>query len=242
MYVYIYIYIYKVELDYQIQFDVIPITPFFGRVPTSCQEIQSAYSNFCWQGNIYKGHSINKGIFFFEKSKMKFFWINFPFFGIGLEQNYFNLAKYLFWGYSKWWQIRMLLAWKNCLSSNFWWQTMWNLQKSVWFIWRSSFNLNIFTNGLNMGLLLLTLLKRQFMKHTDSLVKKKFWAQQSVKKLMLTVFCVMNGPITIDFLLKKSATVKSDFHCQLLMQKSPSWLNGPGVCVCVYIYIYIYNR
>ena len=43
----------------------------------------------------------------------------------------------------------------------------------------------MFTNGLNMSLL-----KRCSMelKHTDSLVKKKFWAQQSVKKIILTVF------------------------------------------------------
>ena len=37
-------------------------------------------------------------------------------------------------------------------------------------------------------------------KHTDSPVKKKFRVQCSVRKIMLTVFSYMKGPITIDFL------------------------------------------
>ena len=45
-------------------------------------------------------------------------------------------------------------------------------------------------------------------KHRDSLVNKKFWVQQSLKKVMLTVFWDMKGPITVDF-LEKGATVNS---------------------------------
>ena len=37
-------------------------------------------------------------------------------------------------------------------------------------------------------------------KNTDSPVKKKFGAQLSLKKVILTVFWDMKGPITIDFL------------------------------------------
>ena len=43
-------------------------------------------------------------------------------------------------------------------------------------------------------------------KHTDSPEKKKFWAHQSVKLFMLTLFLDMNRLITTDF-LEKSATV-----------------------------------
>ena len=81
-------------------------------------------------------------------------------------------------------------------------------------------------------------------KHTDFPVKKKFWAQQSGKKMMLTVFWNMKEPITIDF-REKAATVNSTSYCQLLRQNSPYLLNDlhayacVGVCVCIYIYIYI---
>ena len=39
-------------------------------------------------------------------------------------------------------------------------------------------------------------------KHTDSLIKKKFWVQWSVKKVMLTVFWSIKEPI-IDFFEKR---------------------------------------
>ena len=54
--------------------------------------------------------------------------------------------------------------------------------------------------------------KKQSMewKHTDFLVKKKFQAQQSVKKIMLTVSWGMKGPITIGF-FEKGATVNSAY-------------------------------
>ena len=71
-------------------------------------------------------------------------------------------------------------------------------------------------------------------KHTDTLVKKKFWVQQSVKKVMLTVFLDMKGPIIIDF-LEKGAVVKSASYCQLLTQNSPYLFNGS----CKYFFFYI---
>lgn len=54
-------------------------------------------------------------------------------------------------------------------------------------------------------------------KHTASPVKKKFRAQRSVKKVMLTVFWDVKGPITISF-LEKGTTVNSENYCQLLQQ------------------------
>ena len=51
----------------------------------------------------------------------------------------------------------------------------------------------------------------------DFLKKIITCAQRSVKKVMLTVFWDMNGPITIHF-LEKGATVNSASYCQLLRQ------------------------
>ena len=60
----------------------------------------------------------------------------------------------------------------------------------------------MFTNGLNMGLPLQTRIKKTVKwKHPDSLIKKKFWVQWSVKKVMLTIFCDMKEPVIIDFLI-----------------------------------------
>ena len=49
-------------------------------------------------------------------------------------------------------------------------------------------------------------------KRTDIPVKKKLWAQQSVKKVMLTVLWDMKRLITIDF-LEKGATENSGSNC-----------------------------
>ena len=59
--------------------------------------------------------------------------------------------------------------------------------------------------------------KRQSMEWKHPLVKKKFNTKWSVKKVMLTVFLDMKGPITIDF-LEKGATVNSASYCQFLKQ------------------------
>ena len=73
-------------------------------------------------------------------------------------------------------------------------------------------------------------------KYTDSPVRKKFQAQWLVKKVMLTVFWNMKGPIHIDS-LEKDATVNSAFYNQLLRQNSSYLLN----VTVLYIYIYVYN-
>ena len=67
----------------------------------------------------------------------------------------------------------------------------------------------IFTNGLNTGFPQVWV-KTVKWKHNDSQVKKKFWAKQSVKKVMLTVFYDIKKPITVDF-LEKGTTVNKCF-------------------------------
>ena len=52
-------------------------------------------------------------------------------------------------------------------------------------------------------------------KHTDSWVKKTFWAQHSVKKVILKVFLSMKGPITIDFLEKRIIVNNASYYQQL---------------------------
>ena len=76
-----------------------------------------------------------------------------------------------------------------------------------------------------------TMSKRKSMEwtHIDFLVKKRFWMQLSVKKVMLTVFLDLKEPTTIDF-LEKAATVNNAFYCQLLGQNSPYLLND----LCIY--------
>ena len=61
--------------------------------------------------------------------------------------------------------------------------------------------------------------KRQSMewKHVGSPVKKKFKSQRSTRKVMLTVFWDMQGPITISF-LEKGSFVNSANYCELLKQ------------------------
>ena len=65
-------------------------------------------------------------------------------------------------------------------------------------------------------------------KHIDFMLKKKFWVQQSVKEVMLTVFLDRKGPITIDF-PEKGATVNSASYCQIFQQYSPYLLNDPQI-------------
>ena len=99
--------------------------------------------------------------------------------------------KYLFSVYSKWKQIKQIAPDLNRgLSSNFCWLRMSEPSE----IYRLSdvygeacFNLQIDKMWVYHYK---SLSKRQSMewKHMDSLVKKKFWAQQSLKKVILTVF------------------------------------------------------
>ena len=67
-------------------------------------------------------------------------------------------------------------------------QTMWYLQKNVQYVWRSMF---LSKKSLQMGKAWVCQyepeLKRRSIeqKHTDYTVKKKFWVQWSVKKVIL---------------------------------------------------------
>ena len=69
-------------------------------------------------------------------------------------------------------------------------------------------------------------------KHTYFLVKKKFMAQQLVKKVLLTVFYYMKRPITIDF-YEEGATV---LFLANSLDKIHHFLNDPCVYVCVSSY------
>ena len=60
--------------------------------------------------------------------------------------------------------------------------------------------------------------------NTDFLVKKRFWAQLWIKKIVRILFWDMKGPITIDF-QEKGASVNSTSYYQLLWQNSPYLLN-----------------
>ena len=62
-------------------------------------------------------------------------------------------------------------------------------------------------------------------KQINSPVKKKFLAQQSIKKVMLTVFLDMKGPITFNLFQKKGLVINSGSYCQLWKQNSPHLLN-----------------
>ena len=71
------------------------------------------------------------------------------------------------------------------------------------------FRPNMFLNGLNMSLQILTEVEK---KHPD-IIKKKFQAPHSVLKMMLIMFSDMKGSILIDF-LEKGATVRNAYYYQ----------------------------
>ena len=66
------------------------------------------------------------------------------------------------------------------------------------------------------------------LKHTNSPAKKKFRAQQSMKKVMQTVFLDMKGPIATDF-FEKGAVAHSASNSKLFKQNSPHLLNDPRI-------------
>ena len=143
--------------------------------------------------------------------------VNFSLFGIGLSQKLFSsLKKYLFGGYWKWRQINQIAH--RAFSSNLWWLRS---AKHVKFtvsceMYTENHVLikKMFTNGLNIGLPFRAWVKKWFMewKHTDFPVKKRLLAQQSVKKVMMTVFWDMKELPIINF-LEKGATVNSVSYC-----------------------------
>ena len=123
------------------------------------------------------------------------------------------------------------------LSSNFWWLRCVNhVNTEECVIFTEKYIL--VKNCLEMDLPLWPQLKKQSMewKHTDFLVKKKFQAQQSVIKVILTVLLDMKGSMIIDF-LKTVKTVNRASYCKSFDKIDIFyWTNF----VYIYIYIYIY--
>ena len=105
----------------------------------------------------------------------------------------------------------------------------WNLQKNVWYIYMGKHVLvqNVYKWAIH---------KSMEWKYNDSLAKRMFWAQWSVKKVLLTVYLDMKGSMTIDF-LKKGSTVNSAFSRQLLKQNYSYSLTD--TCVGGYLSIYL---
>ena len=124
----------------------------------------------------------------------------------------------MFWGYSKWQQIKHSTSILNrSLSSNFYWLRSANnvkfTEEYLWCMEKPVVVKEIFTNSF--------VTQSLSWKCSPTLPKRKnIQVQQSVKKVMLTVFGDMKGPITIDF-LEKDVTINSTSNCQ----NSPYLLN-----------------
>ena len=112
-----------------------------------------------------------------------------------MAKNIPNLQKYLLWGNSKWQQIKQV--WTEVYHQIFGgWKF---IEECVMCIEKDVLEKKVFSNRLNIGFLLQTLVEKPIHGiQTDSPVKKKFWVQQLVK-VMLTVFWNIKGPITTDF-------------------------------------------
>ena len=134
------------------------------------------------------------------------------------SKNYFNLKKtFVLKLFKMTANQTMLQAWTEVYHQIFvsWEvQTMWNLQKNLWCVWRKCFVKKVFSKGSTWVCYYEPKLNRQFIewKHSNFPVKKNFWVQQSVKKVMLTTLWDMKGAIIIDF-LEKRYNCK---HCFLL--------------------------
>ena len=120
------------------------------------------------------------------------------------------LQNYLFWSYLKWRKIRVLEAWTNRSVIKFLLAEkckQCEICIKIRDVYREAgISQNMFTNRLNMSLRLQVWIEKTVMKrkYTDFQVKKKFWEQQSGKKVILTVFWGLEGHITINFHEKKS--------------------------------------
>ena len=107
----------------------------------------------------------------------------------------------MFWGYSKWWQICVFQAWtENC-------HKILESENHVKFIEEC----------------VMCTERKNCQNKPESKKKKtvkKFRAQLSVKKVMLTAFWNMKVPLNID-LIEKAANVCSASYCQISLQNSP---------------------
>ena len=115
-------------------------------------------------------------------------------------------------------------------------QTMWNFHKNVWCVWREvCFRQKLFTNGLNMGLLLWARVKKivyGVKTHWLSGKEKVPGIVVSKEGHAVTIFWDMKEPITIDF-LENDASINSACYCQLFWQNSPYLLNSPCISIIV---------
>ena len=83
----------------------------------------------------------------------------------------------------------------------------------------------IFSNHLNMGLPQARVKKQSIeLKHINSPGKEKFLAQLSIKKVMLTIFWDIKGPLIIDF-IEKVVIVNRAYFGKHFGQNSPYLLN-----------------
>ena len=103
-------------------------------------------------------------------------------------------------------------------------QTMWKLQKNVWFLQRNKFLSGIFTTELIIAFFT-TNLSRKIVHGV-----KTQWLSSKEKVpgavVMSTVFLGMKAPITIDFL--KSANVNGVSYCQLFRQYFTLYFEWPS--------------
>ena len=135
-------------------------------------------------------------------------------------KNYFNHA--MFWGNSKWQQTKQSAPGKN--RGLLWWlrsanHVKFTFRRMLDVYGEACFSLKYLSNGLNFGLPQLARIEKTVHRiEIHSLVKKMFWVQQSVKKILLTVFWGMKGPLTIDF-LQKGCNCKERF---LLLKQNSS--------------------
>ena len=151
----------------------------------------------------------------------------------------------MFWNYSKWQKIKQDAPGFNrgfFFSSKLW---LLRIHKSCEIYRRMCTEkqvlVKIIYKGDKQGFTITNQCQTEFMewKHTDSLVQKRFWVKQSLKKVMLTVFWDMKEPITIHFLVK-CATVNRAFYYKLLWQNSPL-LNDHRIYIFSWIGCYRYT-
>ena len=100
--------------------------------------------------------------------------------------------------------------------------------------WGACFSQKIITNGLTWVCHFKPESKKRKSiewKHIGSSEKNKSWVPLSAKKVMLTIFWDMKGPIIIDF-FEKGATVNSAFYRQFFRQSLLYLLHD----LCIYIW------
>ena len=99
-----------------------------------------------------------------------------------------------------------------------------------------SFSSKMFTNGLKLDLSRWAWVEKivHGNGNTDIPIKKEFRAQQSVKKVMQTVFCDMKESITIDFPINSALIADSWGKIHLIYV-----INLVYICVrtCVFVYV-----